>query len=252
MAAFVARSGLPITDPNVLREALTHTSCRRTDPNSGFERLHMLGEKVLSLYATEYVQSRYPRLPADIVENVANSYVGQRALMDVGTTLGVHQVMRWKGNAEEGSRPDGQSAVTGGVMQALIGALYQDKGAKVTRQYVSAHFLSRAVDMDAHFKLANPKYLLNKIVEQKGQPRPVARLLKETGRLSRTPVFIVGMYSGILKIGEGYGSSMKMAEIRAVKDALQKHYMTEVKEVTVPSEVDEDGITFFEEKEPSS
>jgi dsRNA-specific ribonuclease len=39
-------------------------------------------------------------------------------------------------------------------------------------------------------------------------------LLKETGRQSHAPVFIVGMYSGFEKIGEGYGSSLKMAENR--------------------------------------
>jgi large subunit ribosomal protein L44 len=39
-------------------------------------------------------------------------------------------------------------------------------------------------------------------------------LIKETGRHSASPVFIVGMYSGFEKIGEGYGSSLQMAETR--------------------------------------
>jgi large subunit ribosomal protein L44 len=42
----------------------------------------------------------------------------------------------------------------------------------------------------------------------------VDRLVKETGRLSTAPVFIVGIYSGLEKIGEGYGSSLSMAETR--------------------------------------
>lgn len=41
-------------------------------------------------------------------------------------------------------------------------------------------------------------------------------LLKETGRISENPIFIVGMYSGVDKIGEGYGSSLKMAETRVL------------------------------------
>jgi large subunit ribosomal protein L44 len=41
-----------------------------------------------------------------------------------------------------------------------------------------------------------------------------ARLLKETGRLSNSPVFVVGIYSGADKLGEGFGSSLKMAEYR--------------------------------------
>jgi large subunit ribosomal protein L44 len=41
------------------------------------------------------------------------------------------------------------------------------------------------------------------------------RLLKETGRFSNSPLFVVGIYSGLDKLGEGFGSSLKMAEYRA-------------------------------------
>ena len=34
------------------------------------------------------------------------------------------------------------------------------------------------------------------------------------GRLSNSPVFVVGIYSGADKLGEGFGSSLKMAEFR--------------------------------------
>lgn len=40
------------------------------------------------------------------------------------------------------------------------------------------------------------------------------RLLKETGRFSVSPVFVVGIYSGQDKLGEGFGSSLSMAEFR--------------------------------------
>jgi len=38
------------------------------------------------------------------------------------------------------------------------------------------------------------------------------RLLKETGRYSNSPIFVVGIFSGLDKLGEGFGSSLKMAE----------------------------------------
>lgn len=48
----------------------------------------------------------------------------------------------------------------------------------------------------------------------------VCRLLKETGRLSNSPVFVVGIYSGADKLGEGFGSSLRMAEYRVRTDYL--------------------------------
>jgi large subunit ribosomal protein L44 len=53
------------------------------------------------------------------------------------------------------------------------------------------------------------------------------RLLKETGRYSNSPVFVVGIYSGEDKLGEGFGSSLKMAEYRAAEDALHRLYLTQ-------------------------
>ena len=38
--------------------------------------------------------------------------------------------------------------------------------------------------------------------------------MKETGRFSNSPIFVVGIYSGADKLGEGFGSSLKMAEFR--------------------------------------
>lgn len=52
------------------------------------------------------------------------------------------------------------------------------------------------------------------------------RLLKETGRFSNSPIFVVGIYSGADQLGEGFGSSLRMAEYRAAEDALHRVYLT--------------------------
>lgn len=46
---------------------------------------------------------------------------------------------------------------------------------------------------------------------QKLKP-PVSRLIAETGRCSSSPLFVVGVYSGHEKLGEGHGSSLKEAK----------------------------------------
>ncbi|KND01661.1 mitochondrial 54S ribosomal protein YmL3 [Spizellomyces punctatus DAOM BR117] len=247
LSAFSARTGFQFSDNKLLNEALTHKSFP-SGPKSAFSRLQYLGGKVLGLYVTEHVYMKFPELPAESVESVVKAYIGDKALASLGKHFGIPTVMRWKGNSEETSQisANGEALVAGKVLQALIGALYQDKGAKITRQFVHAHFLSRSVDIESHLKLLNPKRLLVQITKAKGQVRPVSRLVKESGRQSSSPVFIVGIYSGVEKIGEGHGSSLEMAETRAVRDALQKHYLQEVKDIKLPSDLDEDSITFFD------
>lgn len=52
------------------------------------------------------------------------------------------------------------------------------------------------------------------------------RLLKESGRDSHMPLFVVGIFSENQKLGEGYGSSLKMAEWRAAEDSLRRIYLS--------------------------
>lgn len=52
--------------------------------------------------------------------------------------------------------------------------------------------------------------------------------MKESGRFTNSPVFVVGVFSGIDQLGEGFGSSLKMAEYRAAEDAMHRLLLTRV------------------------
>jgi len=43
--------------------------------------------------------------------------------------------------------------------------------------------------------------------------------------LSAHPTFIIGAFSGSTKLGEGFGSSLRMAEWRASEDALRRGFL---------------------------
>jgi large subunit ribosomal protein L44 len=102
-------------------------------------------------------------------------------------------------------------------------------------------------------KFRDPKVALTETVAKFGREIPVSRLLKETGRFSNSPVFVVGVYSGAEQLGEGFGSSLKMAEYRAAEDALHRLYLTKTppEMVRLPTttfpEVDGDIFTKGEE-----
>ncbi|KAF8957471.1 hypothetical protein BDZ97DRAFT_1953043 [Flammula alnicola] len=68
---------------------------------------------------------------------------------------------------------------------------------------------------------------LLEMVQKYGREPPKSRLLKETGRFSNSPVFVVGIFSGADKLGEGFGASLRMAEFRAAEDALMRVYLTQ-------------------------
>ena len=57
-------------------------------------------------------------------------------------------------------------------------------------------------------------------------PTDAARLLKESGRDTSLPIFVIGAFSGTRKLGEGFGPSLDMARFRAAEDALRRIYLS--------------------------
>lgn len=143
--------------------------------------------------------------------------------------------------------------VVGLIVKSLVGAYFQEKGAQVTRKFVHDHFLSRTITVSdhLHYIIKRPRSLLLKVMERLGRGRPIARILKESGRESGHAVFVVGLFIGGEKISEGYGDSLAMAEIRATRRAIEDHYLRDVKEIDAPLPSDDlvelKEPTFFED-----
>ncbi|PSN71443.1 ribonuclease III [Corynespora cassiicola Philippines] len=120
-------------------------------------------------------------------------------------------------------------------VRALIGSLHLHLGAPLVKRFFRDHFLSRHLDISSLFDFRTPTRDLSRLCAREGFEAPVARLISETGRLSRHPVFVVGVYSGKDKLGEGAGSSLDEARVRAAAAALKSWYLYHPVEVTVPS-----------------
>ncbi len=143
---------------------------------------------------------------------------------------------------------DAQRNAEGGVtleeastnfVRALMGAVYLHAGKKAAYNFFKAHILSRHLDVSKLFEFRQPTRDLSKLCAREGFESPVARILSETGRKSRHPVFVVGVFAGKDKLGEGSGGSLDEARIRAAVSALKGWYLYSPLEVRVPSEATE-------------
>ncbi|RSM03912.1 hypothetical protein CEP52_007123 [Fusarium oligoseptatum] len=127
-------------------------------------------------------------------------------------------------------------------VQAVVGSIYTHCGRDATRDFVKSHILSRDVDVSSMFQFQLPTRELAMLCAREGFQAPIARLESETGRLSRTPVFVVGIYSGAEKLGEGSGASLDIARWNASMNALKAWYLySPSNKVRVPSDMLEEG-----------
>lgn len=121
-------------------------------------------------------------------------------------------------------------------VRALFGALYLHTGLRTTKAFYTSHILSRHLDFSSLFSFCQPTRDLSRLCARENFESPVARILSETGRKSRHPVFVVGVFSGREKLGEGAGASLDEARIRAAIGALKGWYLYSPLKVSCPSE----------------
>ncbi|KAI4257707.1 MAG: hypothetical protein LQ352_001547 [Teloschistes flavicans] len=123
-------------------------------------------------------------------------------------------------------------------VQAVMGAIYLHRGKHAAKTFFKEHILSRHLNVGSMFDFKQPTRDLSKLCAREGFDSPVARIMKETGRASRHAVFVVGVYAGREKLGEGSGSSLNEARIRAAVVALKGWYLYSPLDVRVPSEAE--------------
>ena len=121
-------------------------------------------------------------------------------------------------------------------VRALFGALYLHTGLSLTKAFYTSHILSRHLDYSSLFSFRQPTRDLARLCARENFLPPIARILAETGRQSRHPVFVVGVFSGREKLGEGSGASLDEARIRAAVNALKGWYLYSPLDVIVPSQ----------------
>lgn len=110
-------------------------------------------------------------------------------------------------------------------VRAVIGAIYLHAGREEAKRFIKSHVLSRHLDISKLFVFETATRDLSRLCAREDFDYPVARLLSETGRGSRHPVYVVGIYSGKDKLGEAAGASLNEARTRAAIAALKSWYM---------------------------
>jgi ribonuclease III len=120
--------GVPDLDPELLHRALTHRSYAYE--NGGLptnERLEFLGDSVLGVVVTEALYRTHPDLSEGRLAKLRAAVVNARALAEVARTLGLGEHLLL-GRGEESTGGRDKSSILSDAVEALIGAVYIDKG----------------------------------------------------------------------------------------------------------------------------
>jgi ribonuclease-3 len=112
----------------LLERALTHRSFAYEHgglPTN--ERLEFLGDAVLGLVVTDALFREYPDLPEGHLAKLRAAVVNMRALADVARGLHLGDYVRL-GRGEEGTGGRDKASILADTLEAVIGAVYIDRG----------------------------------------------------------------------------------------------------------------------------
>jgi ribonuclease-3 len=179
------------------------------------ERLEFLGDAILDSMVAEFLFNKFPDKEEGFLTQTRSKIVNRDNLNHMAIKLGIGNMIISKMSR------DNHKSVYGDTLEALIGALYLDKGYERARKIVLERIIqsyiniNRLLETETDFK--------SRIIEwgQKQKKAVSFTSFEEMDEQSNSPVFITQLMVVDEIIGRGSGNSKKEAEQNAARQALQ-------------------------------
>ncbi len=204
-------------EPALLVRALTHRSFAYE--NGGLptnERLEFLGDSVLGLVVTDTLYRTHPDLPEGQLAKLRAAVVNSRALAEVARGLDLGSFIRL-GRGEEGTGGRNKASILADTLEAVIGAVYLDRGLDAASHLVHRLFdplIEKSSSLGAGLDWKTSLQELT-ATESLGVPE---YLVSESGP-DHAKTFTAAARVGGVTYGTGTGHSKKEAEQQAAESA---------------------------------
>ena len=201
------------------RAAFTHKSAGYKDKlgeKVNNERLEYLGDAVLGAIVAEYLYRTFPHRDEGFMTKVRARIVKRKHLNATAIKMGLPMMMTLNAHPSNTSKH-----VYGNALEALIGAIYLDRGFLKARRFIRRRMMKRHMNLikltkkDSDYK--------SQVIEwaQKHKQEVVFETQEEHTKTEPLPNFVATVKWKDDEIGIGRGGSKKEAEQVAAKDALK-------------------------------
>lgn len=215
--------GFEFDNPELILTAFTHRSYMNEHKKSAKEhneRLEFLGDAVLELVVTEYLFNNYAE-PEGILTNWRSALVRTESIGAASARLEYEKMLRLSRGERQGSERARQQ-ILANTFEAVIGAVYLDKGYEASKKIIHDHILSTFEEILETGSWRDPKSRLQEVAQSIDSQTPVYKVLAEEGP-DHDKIFTLGVYVGKTLLGKGTGSSKQNAQQKAAEAALKKY-----------------------------
>ncbi len=199
--------------------AFLHKSATQ-ETNSGIrinnERLEFLGDAILDAVAADYLFKTFPTRDEGFLTEMRSKIVSRVMLNKLAQKMGIDLLIQLDGSSSAAFR-----SCKGDAFEALIGAIYLDKGYDFTRKIILDRIIGRYFDMD---DLVNQEVnFKSKIIEWTQREKKQARfnVVNEIGTGFKKQ-YVVELLIDDEPIARGQDYSIKGAEQNAAEKSWLK------------------------------
>lgn len=208
--------GFKPNDINLYCLAFRHSSASERPskkPPQNNERLEFLGDAILGTIVADYLYHQYPEKDEGFLTSMRSKIVSRSNLNEISGELGIHAFVVSNLDKKKLAKSLG-----GDTLEALIGAIYLDKGIAFAKAFVYNKIIDEHVYLDElENHVISYKGLLIEWA-QKERKQFEFNLVNQWGK-QHNMTFEMGLFLDDVLVSTGKGSSKKRAEEEAAEKA---------------------------------
>lgn len=198
--------------------ALTHTSFVRqqgSGKQDTNERLEFLGDSILGAVVAEFLYKKFPYKDEGFLTEMRSRIVNRESLNHIALKIGLNTLLK----IDQQNQHTRYKSINGNALEALVGAIYLDKGYKTTRKFILDKLIKPHFDF--HTLVNTTTNFKSKLIEWAQSHNKVARFdIVHQKHSGHTTEFTAEVIIDERPIAKGSGYSKKKAEQSAAEKAL--------------------------------
>lgn len=219
---FARQVGIAISNPSLIRRALTHRSYLNEHPDTleDNERLEFLGDAAIDFITAAWLYNRYPEMDEGGLTRLRSSLVRTEQLAAFAREMSLGESLLL-GKGEEASGGRDREALLCDAFEAFIGAVFLDSGLATVIKFLEPR-LERAAEVVLQDEsLLDPRSELQIWAQAAKGETPRYQTLDTFGP-DHEREFLIEVSIGDELKGRGVGRSKQEAAQKAAADVLSK------------------------------
>lgn len=202
-------AGITPSNLTLYRLATVHSSIAKENTH-GFkesnERLEYLGDAILGAAVADYLFKKFPFKPEGFLTEIRSRIVNRESLNQLARKIGIANIVQF-----DNKNAHLQQVILGNTLEAIVGAIYLDKGYLRARKFVTDKLIAPNYDLQ---DLINSNLnFKSKIIEwAQREGKDVRFEIINVKKAKNHKEFTAQVMVDNEGMGTGYGNSKKKAE----------------------------------------